>query len=175
MGPRYRIYAVRSFTATRSPLRLGSCGSCAKRTRSSSAWRRTCRSIKRCCRMFSKKILKPAPKRHVVKYLMDRYSVCAKRAYQCVRLYRSAGCYRSHQDPQTALRQRIRDLAQSRVPFGSRRILLLLKREGWDIGKNRLYRLYREKNLGLRRKRPWRHVSAVYLNPKRPAGGPNDV
>ncbi len=36
------------------------------------------------------KNLKPAPKRHVVKYLMDRYSVGAKRACQRVRLCRSA-------------------------------------------------------------------------------------
>ncbi len=122
-----------------------------------------------------KKILKPAPKSHVVKYLMNRYSFGAKRACQCVRLHRSASYYRSHRDPQTALRQRIRDLAQSRVRFGYRRSLLLLKREGRDVGKNRLYRLYREESRGLRRKRPWRHVSAVHRNPKRPAGGPNDV
>ncbi len=51
---------------------------------------------------------------------------------------------------------------------------MLLKREGWNVGKNPLYRLYREENLGLRRKRPWRHVSAVHRSPKRPAEG-NDV
>jgi putative transposase len=125
--------------------------------------------------MCSKKILKPAPKRQIVQYLIDRYGVGARRACGCVRLHRSAWYYRSYRDPQTVLRQRIRDLAQSRVRFGYRRILLLLKREGWEVGKNRLYRLYREENLGLRRKRPWRHVSAVHRNPKRPAGGPNDV
>jgi putative transposase len=110
-----------------------------------------------------------------VQYLIHRYGVGARRACGCVRLHRSAWYYRSYRDPQTALRQRIRDLARSRVRFGYRRILLLLKREGWEVGKNRLYRLYREENLGLRRKRPWRHVSAVHRNPKRPAGGPNDV
>ncbi len=50
-----------------------------------------------------------------------------------------------------------------------------MKSEGWDVGKNRLYRLYRQENLGLRRRRPWRHVSAVHRHPKRPAGGSNDV
>ena len=106
---------------------------------------------------------------------MDRYSVGAKRACQCVRLHRSAWYYKSHRDPQTALRQRIRDLAQSRVRFGYRRILLLLKREGWDVGKNRLYRLYREENLGLRLNRSWRDALAEHLNLKRFARGPNGV
>jgi hypothetical protein len=40
-----------------------------------------------------------------------------------------------------------------------------------EVGKKRLYQLYREENLGLRRKKlPWRHISAAHLNPKRPAG-----
>ena len=111
----------------------------------------------------------------MVRYLMGRYTVGAKRACGCVRLHRSAWYYRSYRDPQTTLRQRIRDLAHSRVRFGYRRIMLLLNREGWDVGKIRVYRLYREENLGLRRKRPSRHVSAVHRVQRRPADGPNDV
>ncbi|MGH9917414.1 MAG: IS3 family transposase, partial [Nitrososphaerales archaeon] len=74
-----------------------------------------------------------------------------------------------------ALRQRVRDLAHTRVRFGYRRILMLLKREGWDVGKNRLYRVYIEENLALRRKRPWRHVSAAHRLERRPATTPNEV
>jgi putative transposase len=72
-------------------------------------------------------------------------------------------------------RQRVRELAQSRVRFGYRRILMLLRREGWDVGKDRLYRVYREECLGLRRKRPWRHVSAVHREVRTPARHRNDV
>jgi putative transposase len=50
-----------------------------------------------------------------------------------------------------------------------------LRREGWDLGKNRLYRVYREEGLGLRKKRPWRHVSAAHREERRPSTGPNDV
>jgi hypothetical protein len=166
------ITGGRRCTATWSLLRLGSC---ANRALSSSAWLRTCRSTKRCCRMCSRKILRPAPKGHVVKNLMDRYSAGTKRAYQCVRLHRSAWFYRSHRDPQTVLRQPIRELALSRVRFGYRWIMLLLKREGWGVGNNRLYLLYFEENLGSWRKRPWCHASAVHRNPKRPAGGSNEA
>jgi hypothetical protein len=74
-----------------------------------------------------------------------------------------------------ALRQRVRELAHARVRFGYRRICMLLRREGWELGKNRLYRVYCEENLALRRKRPWRHVSAVHRTQKQPAGRPNEV
>ena len=51
----------------------------------------------------------------------------------------------------------------------------MLRREGWDVGKDRLYRVYREEGLGLRRKRPWRHASAVHREVRTPAGHRNDV
>ena len=78
-------------------------------------------------------------------------------------------------DPLIELRQRMRELAHARVRFGYRRIYRLLRREGWDVGKDRFYRVYCEEDLGLRRKRPWRHVSAVHREQKRPAGRPNEV
>ena len=37
-----------------------------------------------------------------------------------------------------------RDLAMVRVRFGYPRLTVLLKREGWPVGKKLLYRLYRE-------------------------------
>jgi putative transposase len=111
----------------------------------------------------------------MVKYLMGRYSVSVKKACRCVRLHRSAWYYQAHPDLQTELRQRVREIAHARVRFGYRRILMLLRREGWDLGKNRLYRVYREEGLGLRKKRPWRHVSAAHREERRPSAGPNDV
>lgn len=77
-------------------------------------------------------------------------------------------------DPLTALRQRVHELARARVRFGYRRIYMLLRREGWGVGENRFYRVYCEENLGLRRKRPWRHVSAVHRVQKHPARRPNE-
>ena len=102
----------------------------------------------------------------MVNYLMGRYGVGSRQACRCVRLHRSMYYYRSRMEPLTALRHRMRELAHARVRFGYRRIYMLLKREGWDVGETRFYRVYCEENLGLRRKRPWRHVTA---------GGPNDV
>ena len=36
---------------------------------------------------------------------------------------------------ETALRSRIREIAQVRVGYGYRKIRVLLKREGWNVGK----------------------------------------
>ena len=120
-------------------------------------------------------MVKVVRKREVVRYLTQRYSVTTRRACRCVRLYRSLYYYQSRRDPLTALRQRMRELAQARVRFGYRRLHILLKREGWDVGQTRLYRVYREEGLGLKRKRPWRHVSAVHRLQRQPVGHANDI
>jgi putative transposase len=120
-------------------------------------------------------VVKPVRKREVVRYLTGRYGVSARRACACVRMRRSSFYYRSIRDPLLALRQRVRELAQARVRFGYRRILLLLQREGWEVGKNRLYRVYCEEGLALRRKRPWRHVSAVHRAVREPASRANEI
>jgi hypothetical protein len=47
-------------------------------------------------------------------------------------------------EPRTALRLRIREIAQTRVRYGYRKIRVLLIREGWQVGKKLVYRLYRD-------------------------------
>jgi len=83
-------------------------------------------------------VVKPVSKREIVRYLMNRYGVATKRACGCIRLRRSVYYYRSIRDPLTALKQRTREIAAARVRFGYRRILMLLRREGWEVGKRRL-------------------------------------
>jgi putative transposase len=68
--------------------------------------------------------------------------------------------YQSHQEPWTELRMRIREIAQSRVRYGYRKIRVLLNREGWNVGKYLVYRLYKEEGLALK-KRPQRKRKAV--------------
>lgn len=52
---------------------------------------------------------------------------------------------------------RIREIAQSRVRYGYRKIRVLLNREGWKVGKHLVYRLYKEEGLALK-KRPQRKI-----------------
>ena len=44
---------------------------------------------------------------------------------------------------------RIREIAQTRVRYGYRKIRVLLNREGWKVGKDLVYRLYKEEGLAL--------------------------
>src|SRR5215475_3693675 len=106
---------------------------------------------------------------------MGRYGVSQRRAARAARFCRSSLRYESRRDPLAALRRRLRELAQTRVRFGYRRLLVLMHREGWAVGKHRLYRLYTEEGLALRRKRPWRHATAVHRERRRPAQGRNEI
>lgn len=97
----------------------------------------------------------------MVDYVHDHYAVTRRRACRLVRLHRSAFYYRSVKDPKLALRGRMREIARTRVRYGYRRIHVLLRREGWALGKNQAYRLYTEEALQLRSKRPKRRKMLV--------------
>ena len=75
--------------------------------------------------------------------------------------YRSVQRDRSIKDPKLALRARIREIAHTRVRYGYRRIHILLRREGWRLGKNQVYRLYSKEHLQLRSKLPKRRKMLV--------------
>ena len=107
--------------------------------------------------------------------MRGRYRVSERRAANAARFWRSSLRYQSRRDPLTALRQRLRELAQTRVRLGYRRLLVLMRREGWDLGKHRFYRLYTEEGLALRRKRPWRHAAAVHRERRRPATARHEI
>lgn len=75
--------------------------------------------------------------REVVRYLTGHYPVSERRACRVAGCCRSGLTYASRKDPLTALRQRLRELAQTRVRFGYRRLHVLMQRDGWDVGKER--------------------------------------
>jgi putative transposase len=106
---------------------------------------------------------------------MGRYEVSERRAVRARRFCLSSIRYQSCRDPLTPLRRRMRELAQTGVRFGYRRLLVLLRREGWTLGKKRCYRLYIEEGLALRRKRPWRHATAVHREQRRAAAARKDI
>jgi len=58
--------------------------------------------------------------------------------------------YRSRARDNSALRQRIRELAMTRPRFGYERIHILLRREGWRDSRNRVHRLYKLEGLQVR-------------------------
>ena len=67
----------------------------------------------------------------IVDYIKSRYSTSERRACRLVGLARRVYSYKSCRDPHTALRQRMRELAVTRMRYGYRKIGVLLKREGF--------------------------------------------
>lgn len=74
-------------------------------------------------------------------------------------LARSTATYKSVKDPREALRLRLRELAMSRPRFGYRRLHILLRREGWAIGRGAFLRIYRREGLAVRTKRRRKFVA----------------
>lgn len=81
------------------------------------------------------------------------YEIGIQRACGLILLQRSVYYYRSRARDRSALKMRIRELALARVRFGYVRITVLLRREGWQVGKKLVYRLYRELSLQVRTRR----------------------
>jgi putative transposase len=111
----------------------------------------------------------------MIRYWTTHYEVSERRACALAMCTRSNYRYRSCLNPRTELRARIREIAHERVRYGYRRVHVLLEREGWNANHKLVYRLYREEGLGLRRKRPKRHVSAVHREARAQPTAPNEA
>jgi transposase InsO family protein len=112
----------------------------------------------------------------VVKDLVARGVCSERRACSLVDAPRATARYRRQvRDDEAALRSRIRELAGKYKRYGVRRILALLRREGWRVNKKRVHRLWKEEGLQRKRKaRRKRAHSSVVDMPKR-AEYPNHV
>ncbi len=100
----------------------------------------------------------PAAKREAVAHLRGTMEMSERRACTLIAADRTMIRYRSRRPPETALRARLRELANQRRRFGYRRLFILLRREGEPSGVNRIYRLYREEGLTVRKRRARRRT-----------------
>ena len=85
--------------------------------------------------------------------LVEQRGLSQVRACRLVGLNRSSMNYRPRRPDDSLLRQRLRELAAERRRFGYRRLGWLLEREGHVMNRKKLYRLYREEKLMVRRRR----------------------
>jgi putative transposase len=98
--------------------------------------------------------------------LMQRFGSSQRQALRVVSLSASVYFYRSVARDAQALTMRIKEIAQTRVHYGYRRIHVMLRREGYKDNVKRVHRLYRELGLSLRHKRPKRSKAAQLRQPK---------
>ncbi|MER9018761.1 IS3 family transposase [Mesorhizobium sp. M0898] len=108
--------------------------------------------------LLFKKMVGPAVKREAVAHLQAVMGLSERRACSFVGADRKMIRYQSRRPPETQLRGRLRDLANERRRFGYRRLFILLRREGEASGVNRIYRLYREEGLTVRKRRARRRA-----------------
>jgi putative transposase len=85
--------------------------------------------------------------------VMERHGLSQRRACELVGLDRSTLRYRYRRTDDSAIRERLRELAAERRRFGYRRLGWMLAREGLTVNHKKLYRIYREERLMVRRRR----------------------
>jgi putative transposase len=121
-----------------------------------------------------KKGLKPTRKRGLVGDVLAHFPIGVRRARGLLQLPRASWYYRAHRREDTALRRRLRELAQARPRFGYLRLHVLLRREGWRINKKRVHRLYREEGLTVRLARRRKRASHLRVLPPPPPQQANE-
>jgi putative transposase len=109
----------------------------------------------------------PAAKRQAVKTLQDDYEVSARRAQTVVGLSRGTAHYQPHRNDE-ALREALRRLASERRRFGYRRLAVMLRREGHGYNLKKIYRLYREEGLAVKRRKGRKRAIGTRLPLPRP-------
>lgn len=106
----------------------------------------------------------PATRRAAVSFFRDRHGQSERSACRLASLSRSTYRRKSlRTKADQPLRERLLELASERPRFGYRRLHILLCREGWQINRKRVYRVYRELNLAVRRKKRKRVAQANRL------------
>lgn len=101
--------------------------------------------------------------------------VSERRACGLVQMDRASARYRQRRNDDQPLRQRLRELAGERQRFGYRRLHALLRREKgldgqprWVVNHKRIYRLYREEQLVMRRRKRKRFRAEARIPLQRP-------
>ena len=94
----------------------------------------------------------PAARREAVAHLVEVHEMSERRACHVISADRSSIRYRARRPDDAQLRSRLRQLAQQRRRFGYRRLHVLLKREGCEVNRKRIQRLYVEEKLQVRRR-----------------------
>ena len=94
----------------------------------------------------------PAEKRSAVAHLVAVHGMSERRACKATGFCRMTVRYRTTRPDDRVLRERLTELARERRRFGYRRLHVLLRREGLVVNHKKLFRLYREERLGVRRR-----------------------
>ena len=101
----------------------------------------------------------PQAEREAVRVAREEGKLSERRACGLIGMNRGSWRYQQKERNEVALRRRLRELAGERPRFGYRRLHRMLRREQengtakWVVNHKRVYRLYREEGLAMRRRK----------------------
>ena len=94
----------------------------------------------------------PAVEREAVAHLQTAFEMSERRACTILGCCRMTMRYQTKRTDDVVLRARMKTIAHERRGFGYRRLHVLLRREGHVVNPKRLFRIYREEKLSVRRR-----------------------
>jgi putative transposase len=78
-------------------------------------------------------VVKPPERRVVTRWMVEACRVSLRKACRASGSAMSSMTYHSVRPDQARLKTRMREIAMARVSYGYRRVLVLLRREGWRV------------------------------------------
>lgn len=90
--------------------------------------------------------------RQNVAFAIEKYRITERRACELNAIDRSSYRYEARPDRNADLKKQLIELARHRPRFGYRRLGILLKDQGLEVGDKRLWRTYRKAGLVVRRR-----------------------
>jgi putative transposase len=98
-------------------------------------------------------VVGPRAEREAVRVARKEGKLSERRACELIGMNRGSWRYQRKERNEAALRARLREMAGERPRFGYRRLQRMLCREKWVVNHKRVYRLYREEGLSMRRRK----------------------
>lgn len=101
----------------------------------------------------------PVARRQAVRLAGEQYGLSERRACRLVSAPRATMRYRARRPADDHLRDRLIAFAAERRRWGYRRLVVLVRREGFHVNLKRIYRVYRAAGLMVRRRK--KHLRTV--------------
>ncbi len=107
--------------------------------------------------------MSPAAKREAIRYTSNLYEVSERRACRATNIPRSTIRYQGRRPQDEKLRRRLKELAMQRRRFGSPRLTVMLRREGFKVNHKRVERIYAEEGLQVKKRKRRRQTAALRI------------
>jgi putative transposase len=102
--------------------------------------------------------------RRDVSFAMSEYGLSERQACRLLEVDRTSYRYEARPDRDAGLREALLALARQKPRYGYRRLWAVLSKQGWRVNLKRIYRLYKEERLMVRRLKRKRLIRTAPIN-----------